>query len=122
ELIQTLKVRLSRLFRADGLPSVLERKMAECSKRFARLFFASELHEKTRAAGEVKTMRFAEQAVYHAFSHVEAQVLKDIAGFEYEKPETAELAKAKAETFMKELKNSFLSRTTPELNRLVKLL
>src|SRR4051812_27292737 len=63
ELIDALKRQLARLFRAGKLASVFERKLTEASKRFARLFFESELHEKIRGSQhDLKTMRFSEQA------------------------------------------------------------
>ncbi len=123
ELIQTLKVQLQRLFRADKLASVIERKIAEVSKRFARLFFESELHEKIRGSGsEVKTMRFPEQALFHVLSKSEAHIMKELESFEYGKPETLERARSNFASIVKELRNDFLARTTPELNALMKML
>jgi hypothetical protein len=123
ELIQSLKVMLQRLFRAGKLASVLERKMAEVSKRFARLFFASELHEKMHGkGGEAKTMVFPEQALFHAYARHEAQMAKDLDSFEYASPELLEEAKTRLLALTKELRNAYLSRTTPELNQLAKIL
>src|SRR3954467_11236158 len=48
ELIQSLKEMLSRTFRPNKLATILERKLGEVSKRFARIFFESELHDKIR--------------------------------------------------------------------------
>jgi hypothetical protein len=123
ELIQSLKTMLQRLFRPGKLASVLERKMAEVSKRFARLFFASELHEKMHGkGGEAKTMVFPEQALFHAFARHEAGIAKELESFEYASPELLEEAKTRHVALVRELRNSFLSRTTPELNQLAKLL
>src|SRR5579863_8032903 len=69
ELIGALKRELGRLFRPGDLSNVISRKIAEANKRFARLFFESELCERIRGtAGEQKTMRFASQALYHVLS------------------------------------------------------
>ena len=69
ELIQALKEMLSRLFRQGRLAIVFERRLTEVSKRFARLFFRSELHEKIAGkGGEQKTMRYPQQALYHLFT------------------------------------------------------
>ena len=46
ELISNLKQLLARQFRPGELSSTIERKIAEASKRFARLFFESELCER----------------------------------------------------------------------------
>jgi hypothetical protein len=123
ELIQSFKVMLGRLFRADKLPSLLERKMGQISKRFARLFFASELHEKMRGSeSAVRTMRFPEQAIFHVFARHEAELQRGLESFEYESPEVAEQAKERLSDLLKELRNAFLGKTTPELNQLVKIL
>ncbi len=123
ELIQSLKVMLGRLFRSDKLTSSIERKLGEVSKRFARLFFESELHEKLRGSdSEVKTMRFAEQALYHVFTRNQELLLRELESFEYANPDVHERTKDNFDTIIRELRNGFLARTTPELNALVKFL
>jgi hypothetical protein len=97
--------------------------MGEASKRFARVFFASELHEKIQgSATEMKVMRFAEQAVFLAFQRSEEQITKHLDSFEYADDAARELARHRHADMMHELRNAFLSKTTPELNQLVKLL
>src|ERR1700722_14064014 len=41
DLIKNLKIGLARLFQPEKLSSLVERKLGEVSKRFARLFFES---------------------------------------------------------------------------------
>ena len=123
ELIRTLKVMLQRLFRTDKLARFLERKLAEVSKRFARLFFESELHDKIRGSqGELKVMRFPEQALYHVLMRLQPTVQERLAAFEFGNPETRQRAEEQYASFIKELRNDYLARTTPELNALVKML
>lgn len=123
DLIQSLKEMLGRLFRVGKLATVFERKLGEVAKRFARVFFESELHDKIRgSSGEAKTMRFAEQALYHLFTNNEATLLKQLASFDYASKEIAERAREELLDHVKELRNGFLSRTTPELNNLVRIL
>jgi hypothetical protein len=123
DLIDTLKQQLSRLYRAGKLASVFERKLAEASKRFARLFFESELHERIRGSSyEVKTMRYAEQALFHVFTRTEQFLFQELASFEYSTPEVHARARELHASMMKELRNDYLARTTPELNALVKYL
>jgi hypothetical protein len=123
ELIQSLKEMLARIFRPGKLATVLERKMSEVSKRFARTFFASELHEKIRGSkDEVKAMRFPEQALYHALARVQDQVVSHLDSFQYAAPKVEGRAKEQLAAMVKELRNEFLARTTPELNVLVKYL
>jgi hypothetical protein len=114
---------LSRLFRTDKVASVVERKLAEASKRFARLFFKSELHEKLHSSDtETKTMRHPTQALYHVFARNEAALLRDLDSYEYAQPSVREDAQATLTNWVKELRNDFLGKSTPELNALVKLL
>lgn len=120
ELIQSLKEMLSRTFRPGKLATVLERKLGTVAKRFARIFFESELHEKIRGSGnEQKTMRFSEQALYHVFARNEERLTQELQALTYATPEVQERAKEKFDDFVKDLRNGFLSRTTPELNQLV---
>jgi hypothetical protein len=123
ELIGNLKVLLGRLFRGDKLASTLERKLGEVSKRFARLFFASELHDKMGGGtAETKTMRYAEQAVFHALSRAEPVLVEKLDSLSYASDEVRERAGEILEDLVKEYRNEFLGRTTPELNSLVKIL
>jgi hypothetical protein len=123
ELIGTLKQMLSRIFRPGELSSPVERKMVEASKRFARLFFESELCERIRGnAGEHKMMRYGVQALYHVLARNHDFLVRQLDTFEYQSPEELGDAKARLEDITKELRNAFLSATTPELNALTKYL
>jgi hypothetical protein len=121
ELIGSLKQMLARCFRAGTLSSMVERKMAEASKRFARLFFESELCERIRgSSGEQKTMRFGTQALYLVLARNSDFLLRQLEALQYQSPEELEDAKARLEEMTKELRNAFLSATMPELNALMK--
>ncbi len=123
DLIQSLKEMLSRIFRPGKLATVVERKLAEVAKRFARVFFESELHDKIRgSADEAKIMRFSEQALYQLFAKNQDLLLKQLASFEYASKEIEARSREELLDHIKELRNEFLSRTTPELNTLVKFL
>jgi hypothetical protein len=123
ELIQSLKEMLGRIFRPGKLATVIERKLGEVTKRFARTFFASELHEKIRGSSdEVKVMRFPEQALYHALARVQDEILAHLGSFNYAGTKVEERAREHFSGMVKELRNDFLARTTPELNVLVKYL
>jgi hypothetical protein len=123
ELIASLKQMLSRLFRPGELTAVVQRKISEASKRFARLFFESELGERIRGnSGEAKTMRFGAQALYLVLVRNREALVRDLESFEYEAADRLEDAKERLDELTKELRNAFLSATTPELNLLVKWL
>ena len=123
ELIKNLKVGLGRLFQPDRLGNLVERKLGEVSKRFARLFFESELHEKmVGGEQEAKQLRYTEQALYLALARAEPEMRRTLESFEYVSSDVRELAEDRLASLIKELKHSFLGRTTPELNALLKLL
>ena len=123
ELIQSLKEMLAKLFRPGKLASIIERKLGEVSKRFARLFFESELHERLRGSStEVKTMRFKDQALYHVLTRNQDLLLRELESFDYTDPSVHENAVDDFERIVNDLRSAFLARTTPELNTLVKYL
>ena len=123
ELIQSLKEMLGRIFRPGKLATLIERKLGEVAKRFARLFFESELAEKIRGTSdEVKVMRYPDQAMYHALVRAEAAVLDVLRSYQYAQPSVRDRAEQQYAEIVKGLRQNFLSRTTPELNVLVKYL
>ncbi|MGH7293385.1 MAG: hypothetical protein ACRELB_00560, partial [Polyangiaceae bacterium] len=123
ELISSLKKALGRLVRAGELTATVQRKIGEASKRFARLFFESELCERIRgSADEQKTMRFGVQALYLVLTRAREALVAQLEGFEYQSPEELEDAKARLDDIAKDLRNAFLSATMPELNALMKWL
>lgn len=123
ELIQSLKEMLGRVFRKGKLATLIERKLGEVSKRFARVFFESELHDKIRGSqNEAKVMRFAEQAVYHALLRSQEQIIAQLDSYQYTNDAIRTRARERYDWMVKELQNNFLARTTPELNVLVKIL
>ncbi len=67
-------------------------------------------------------MRFAEQALYHAFARTQDQILAQLEAYQYASPKVLERAKDHFFGIAKELRNDFLARTTPELNVLVNYL
>ncbi len=120
ELARSFATHLGRLFRKGKLAAVFERRLAVASKRFARLFFESELHEKIRGSqGELKTMRFAEQALFRVLTRFEQHLLLELESFEYDSKDVLTRAKDQFEGIVRELRNKYLGRTTPELNALV---
>lgn len=123
ELIKSLKEMLARVFRPGKLATVIERKLGEVAKRFARLFFESELADKIRGPGEeMKVMRFTEQALYHALVRHQDAIVGTLGSFQYGHAKVKERAIQDFFDGLKELRNEFLARTTPELNVLVKYL
>jgi hypothetical protein len=65
-------------------------------------------------------MRYGAQALYHVFSRNHDFLVRQLESFEYQSPEELEDAKSRFADMTKELRNAFLSATTPELNALTK--
>ncbi len=123
ELISAFKTELGKIFREGRVSNAIGRKIAEGAKRFARLFFESELAERIRgSSGEQKTMRFGAQALFHVLSRNESFLTRQLEAFEYASPDDLADAKGRLAAMTKDLRNEFLSNTTPELNALVKYL
>ena len=123
ELIGSFKHMLARLFRPGELTAVVARKIAEANKRFARLFFESELCERIRGTeGEPKVMRFGAQALYFVLARNHEALVEQLELLEYPSPEELADATSRLDDVIKELRNAFLSATTPELNALVQWL
>lgn len=120
DLTQNLKLGLARIFRKGQLVTVIERKLGEVSKRFARLFFQSELAEKIRGTtDEVKVMRFTEQALYHAIFKSEQEIQAALEALPYQDDDVRDRSLAHFVDLLKDLRNKYLAQTTPELNTLV---
>jgi hypothetical protein len=123
ELIRSLKEMLGRIFRPGKLATLIERKLGEVAKRFARLFFESELADKIRGSNdEVKAMRYSDQALFHALNRAQEAIFAQLQTFQYVERNVKERAQEAYLALVKSLRNDFLARTTPELNVLVKYL
>ena len=113
---KTLTQLLGRVFNKDSqFPT---RVLKPVGRRVAKLFFESELHEKTKADKE-KRIFHAEQALYYVLQRYRNRLRNELENFEYE---SAELREATFELLTKterELQIAFLSRRSPELNRVM---
>lgn len=111
---------LERVFR-PGAPSLLvERRLKEIHRRLARLFFQSELHERTRAQdGAAKVIQHGEQALYYLLVRYENRLKNELGGFDYASDEIKERSFALLAKFAKDMQDAFLSRRSSELKRIV---
>ncbi len=87
-------------------------------RRIAKLFFESELHEKTKGDKE-KTIFHAEQGVYYVLSRYKNRLRAELEGFEYLNPEIRDLTLQMLSKMERDLQVGFLSRRSPELNRVM---
>jgi hypothetical protein len=113
---KTLVALLARVF-TKGSPFTT-RVLTPVGRRVAKLFFESELHEKTKGDKE-KTIHHAEQAVYYVLQRYRNRIRAELEGFEYATPDLAELSLELLTKMERDLQVGFLSRRSPELNRVM---
>jgi hypothetical protein len=87
-------------------------------KRIAKLFFESELHEKTKGDKE-KTVHHAEQGVHYVLQRYKNRLRAELDGFEYDSPEVKHQTLNLLAKVERDLQVAFLSRRSPELNRVM---
>jgi hypothetical protein len=111
---------LERVFPA-GAPSLLvERRLKEIHRKLARLFFQSELHEKTRGKdGSTKVIQHGEQAIFYLLARYENRLKNELGGFDYASDEVKERALDLLAKIGKDMQDAFLSRRSSELKRIV---
>jgi hypothetical protein len=119
ELIQSLRELLEKLF-SPRRRAFIERKIRDIQRRITQLFFHSELYAKLAAdAGDVPAAAWPEQALYYVLKRHEATLLEEIRVMPVENEEVRERALDRFNGFTRQLCTDFLSRTTPELERLL---
>jgi hypothetical protein len=114
----TLAQLLTRLFAPDGQSSFGTQMLKTVGRRIAKLFFESELHERSKGDKD-KVIQHPEQGVFYVLQRYRNRLRAELEGFEYGKEEirasTLELL-AKME---RDLQVAFLSRRSPELNHVM---
>lgn len=119
ELIQNLRELLEKLF-SKKRTGFLTRKLEEVQRRITQLFFNSELYARLAEGGrELPAATWPEQALYFAMKRHEEVVLAELEAMPVSDPRVRERAIEKLQTFQKQLASEFLSKTTPELERLL---
>jgi hypothetical protein len=120
--VKLLRGLLERVFR-EGAPSLLvEKRLKEVHKKLARLFFQSELHEKTSGKDpHAKVIQHGEQAVFYLLTRYKNRLETELAGFEYASEEVKERAFEVLGRFGKEMQDAFLGRRSSELKRIVRV-
>lgn len=115
----TLRKLLERVFSANTSSMFIERRLRAMQRKLARLFFESELHEKTRGSeGGTKTIQHGEQAVFYVLSRYQHRLQNELQGFEYANEDAQERAQHLLAHFTKEMQDGFLSRRSSELKRI----
>lgn len=117
-----LRQLLEKLFRPEAPSMVLDRKLRDVHKKLARLFFQSELHEKTRAQdGTVgaKVIQHGEQALFYLFMRYEHRLKNELSGFDFANDEVRARSFELLSKQAKDMQDAFLSRRSGELRRVV---
>ncbi len=118
EQAATLSGLLSRVFgkKSNFATQVIK----PVGRRVAKLFFASELHQKTKG-DKAKVIQHPEQGVYYVLQRYSNRLRAELEGFEYATPEIKELTASMLARIERDLQVAFLSRRSPELNRVMTL-
>lgn len=115
--VRTLTLLLERAF-ASNDSSFPTANLKNIGRRMAKLFFESELHEKTKGDKE-KVIHHAEQGVFYVLSRYKNRLRAELEGFEYETAEAKETSLELLAKIERDLQVGFLSRRSPELNRVM---
>jgi hypothetical protein len=107
---------LPRFFSAQA--QFTTRILKPIGKKIAKLFFESELHEKSKGDKE-KVIQHAEQGVYYVLSRYKNRLRAEAEGFEFASPEVRDATLELLAKVERDLQVAFLSRRSPELNRVM---
>jgi hypothetical protein len=87
-------------------------------RRIAKLFFESELHEKTKSDKE-KVINHAEQGVFYVLLRYKNRLRAELEGFEFVSQDVRDSSLALLTKLERDLQVGFLSRRSPELNQVM---
>jgi hypothetical protein len=87
-------------------------------KRLAKLFFESELHAKTQEHRD-KVIHLPEQGVYYVLKRYRHRLRTELDGFEYSSDDIKTMTFDLLTKIERDLQVAFLSRRSPELNRVM---
>lgn len=113
---KTMSRLLGRLLAVDG--NFATQNLKTIGRRIAKLFFESELHEKTRGDKD-KTIHHAEQGVYYVLNRYKNRLRAELDGFEYSSTDVKQGTLELLAKLERDLQVGFLSRRSPELNRVM---
>jgi len=116
EQLKAFVTLLGRVFSAQS--QYATRILKPIGRRMAKLFFESELHERSKSDKD-KVIHHAEQGVYYVLTRYRNRLRAELEGFEYVTPEIRENTLAMLAKMERDLQVGFLSRRSPELNRVM---
>ncbi|HEY5957275.1 MAG TPA: hypothetical protein VIV60_12005 [Polyangiaceae bacterium] len=116
--IRSLSKLLHKRLGQDGDRAFLTHWIGPVGKRIARLFFESELHERTKGNKE-RVIRSSAQGLCYVLQRYANRLRSDLEGFEFADSKIRETTFARLEQLGHELRTEFLSRRSPELERIM---
>ncbi len=116
--LRTFSMLLVRVFDPEGKANFATQNLKTIGRRIAKLFFESELHEKTKGDKE-KTIHHAEQGVYYVLTRYKNRLRAELEGFDYASDEIKQGTLELLAKMERDLQVGFLSRRSPELNRVM---
>lgn len=113
---------LNRLY-PTGAPSLLiERRIKIILRQLAKLFFQSELHDRTRGKdGQAKTIQHPEQGLFYLLSRYQHRMQNELDNFDFESDEIRDRSIELLNKLTKDMQDAFLARRSSELKRLVQV-
>jgi hypothetical protein len=114
--MRALAALLTRFFSAQA--QFATRILKPIGRKIAKLFFESELHEKSKGDKE-RTILHPEQGVYYVLSRYKNRLRAELEGFDYASSEIREATLELLAKTERDLQVAFLSRRSPELNRVM---
>jgi hypothetical protein len=116
----TLAQLLTRVCQEGDGANLITQNLKPIGRRIAKLFFESELHEKTKGDKD-KVIHHPEQGVYYLLGRYKNRLRTELAGFDYENDEARASTLELLSKMERDLQVAFLSRRSPELNRVMNL-
>lgn len=120
ELTQTLVQFLDKLLSSQRR-TFRRNRIEEIQRRITALFFNAELHSKVSAPAEQTSVAGTSQALFIALKRHERSIVGDLNQLKYSQSIVREEAIRRLQSYLKELQLDYLSATTPELERLLKV-
>lgn len=116
QLTRALGALLPRFF--SGQTQFATRILKPIGKKIAKLFFESELHERSKSNKD-NVIQHAEQGVYCVLSRYKNRLRAELDAFEFQSPEVRQSTLDLLAKTERDLQVAFLSRRSPELNRVM---
>jgi len=116
----SLVLLLTKLLSGERQASFVTQVLKPVGRRLAKLFFESELHERTKADKERKIYH-AEQGIFYLLQRYKNRLHSELEGFDYESDEIRAQTLETLNKFERDMQVAFLSRRSPELNRVMEI-